>query len=101
MSGSIGDWTNLNKQARDCLKPGGWFEIQEFEVWFYSQTDEGLPADSAIVKWQKWIQEASSQFGRPLNYASSFSKHLEEAGFTDLQTHTFKVRLSLHAYSCL
>lgn len=93
MSGSIGNWTNLYRQARDCLRPGGFLEIQEFAVWFYSQTDEGLPEDSAIMKWQKLIQEASSLGGRPLNYASSFKAHLEEAGFTDLQEHTFKVRL--------
>lgn len=99
MSGSIGNWTDLYKQARDCMRPGGFLEIQEFEVWFYSQTDEGLPEDSAIMKWQKLIQEASSLGGRPLNYASSFRKHIEEAGLMDLQEHTFKVSVFFSAHS--
>lgn len=99
MAGSIGNWTNLYQQAKDFLRPGGYLEIQEFEVWFYSQTDEGLPKDSAILKWQQLIKEASTQFGRPLNYASSFQPHLEEAGFVDLQTQTFKVSASLSIHS--
>jgi len=91
MSGSIGDWSRMYKQALTFLRPGGWLEIQEFEVWFYSQTPEGLPEDSAIAKWQKLIDEGSLAHGRRLNYASRFKAHLEEAGFVEIQTQTIKV----------
>ena len=92
MSGSIGDWTRLYKQALTHLQPGGWLEIQEFEVWFYSQMPEGLPKDSAITKWQNLIDEGSLRMGRRLNYARCFKSHLEEAGFGDIRTQAFKVR---------
>ena len=92
MSGSIGDWPKLYKQALTHLRPGGWLEIQEFEVRFYSQTHEGLPEDSAINKWQNLIDEASIKMGRRLNYASHFKNHLAEAGFVDVRTQVVKVR---------
>jgi hypothetical protein len=91
MSGSIGDWTRMYRQALASLEPGGWIEIQEFEVWFYSQAPGGLPEDSAITRWQTLIDEASLAFGRRLNYASRFQAHLEEAGFVGIQTQRVKV----------
>ena len=57
MSGSITDWTRLYQQALINLEPGGWLEIQEWEVWFSSQLPGGLPEDSAIAKWQSLIDE--------------------------------------------
>ncbi|KIW87159.1 uncharacterized protein Z519_12270 [Cladophialophora bantiana CBS 173.52] len=69
MSGSIGDWSTMYKQA---LSP------------------EGLSDDSAIAKWQKLIDEGSLALGRRLNYASRFKAHLEEAGFVDIQTQVIK-----------
>ncbi|EXJ64291.1 hypothetical protein A1O7_00627 [Cladophialophora yegresii CBS 114405] len=90
MSGSIGDWTRMYRQALTSMEPGGYIELQEFEVWFYSQLPEGLPEESAIVKWQKLVDEASVAFGRRLNYASRFEAHLEEAGFVGIQTQRIK-----------
>lgn len=90
MAGSISDWTKLYKQAMAHLSPGGYLEIQEFEVWFQSQRPEGLPEDSAIQQWQSLLEEASTKIGRRLNYATSFERHLEEAGFTDIQARRFK-----------
>src|SRR5690349_2504123 len=72
LSGSIADWSRLYRQVLSFLEPGGWLEIQESEVWFYSQNPGGLPADSAIAEWQKLVDEASLVLGRRLNYASRF-----------------------------
>jgi trans-aconitate methyltransferase len=91
MAGSIGDWSRLYDQALMSLHPGGWLEIQEFEVWFYSQTPEGLPEDSAIAQWQKVIDQGSTALGRPLNYAAQYKTHLEEAGYVDIRTQRVKV----------
>ncbi len=101
MSGSIGDWPRLYKQALAHLQPGGWLEIQEFEVRFYSQTPQGLSEDSAINKWQNLIDEGSLGLGRRLNYASRFKDHLEEAGFVDIQTQVVKVRPAMQLLSQL
>lgn len=81
----------MYEQALNSLEPGGWFEVQEFEVWFYSQNPGGLPDDSAISRWQKLIDQGSVALGRRLNYASRFGHHLEEAGFVDIRTQIIKV----------
>lgn len=91
MSGSIGDWESLYRQAFANLNPGGWLEIQEFEVWFYSQKPGGLPEDSAIARWQRLIDEGSARMGRRLNYASRFQAHLEQTGFVDVESRAIKV----------
>ena len=93
MCGSISNWTKLYKQAFTHLQPGGWLEIQEFEVWFQSQKEEGLPEGSAIQQWQTLLDEASGKTGSRLNYATSFENDLEAAGFTDIQARRFKVSL--------
>ena len=97
MSGSIGDWTTCYQQALANLRPGGWLEIQEFEVWFYSQRPDGLPNDSSITRWQQLIEEGSSGLGRPLNYAARFTRHLEEAGFVDIHVQIVKVSHTVQA----
>lgn len=91
MSGSVSNWPRLYQQALQNLKPNGWIEIQEFDVWFYSQVPGGLPEDSYIMKWQKLIDQGSQGLGRRLNYASEFAKHLEDAGFVDVQSQVVKV----------
>ncbi|KAH8692975.1 S-adenosyl-L-methionine-dependent methyltransferase [Talaromyces proteolyticus] len=90
MAGSIGNWPRLYQQALQNLNPNGWIEIQEFDVWFYSQVSGGLPEDSSIMKWQKLIDQGSKKLGRPLNYASQFAKNLEDAGFEDVRTEVVK-----------
>jgi SAM-dependent methyltransferase len=90
MVGSIGDWDKLYEQGLEHLKPGGWFEIQEFEVWFRSQ-DGDLPEDSPIKQWQRLLNEASSQFGKRLNIAEDLKEKLANAGFEDVRDNICKV----------
>jgi hypothetical protein len=96
MAGSIRSWPRLYQQALQNLNPNGWIEIQEFDVWFYSQVSGGLSEDSSIMKWQKMIDQGSQNLGRQLNYASKFAKQLEDAGFVDVQTQVIKVCSYFH-----
>lgn len=67
--------------------------MQEFDVWF--QSEEGqLPADSAIMEWQKYLDEASGMFGKKLNVAREMAGWMSEVGFEDVTEHVVKVRLS-------
>lgn len=75
------------------LKPGGWLEMQEFDVWFQSEEGE-LPADSAIMEWQKYLDEASGMFGKKLNVARDMAGWMSEVGFEDVREDVVKVRLS-------
>jgi Methyltransferase domain len=91
MAGSIPNWTQLYEQALQHLCPGGWIEAQEFDVWFYSQTPQGLGEDSAIMKWQKLIDEASIGIGSRLNCAGMLGTKMEEAGFVGVRSQVIKV----------
>jgi predicted methyltransferase len=94
MAGSIANWSALYKQALKNMKPGGWFEIQEFDVWFHSQNPGGLPQDSAIVQWQTLIDQASVQVGKKLNCGAELGAHLESAGFENMQSQVIKVSVA-------
>lgn len=90
MSGSISDWLMLFSSCIEALKPGGWLEMQEFDVWF--QSEEGqLPADSAIMEWQNYLDEASVMFGKKLNVAREMAPWMSEAGFEDVKEEVIKV----------
>lgn len=47
--------------------------------------DDGtLPEDSAIVKWNQLLLEASVQLGAPLNSAARYKQQLIDAGFQNV-----------------
>ena len=60
-------------------------------MWF--QSEEGqLPADSAIMEWQNYLDEASIMFGKKLNVAREMAPWMSEAGFEDVKEDVIKVR---------
>jgi SAM-dependent methyltransferase len=68
MVGSIANWHQLYQQALDNLNPGGWYEAQEFDVWFDSH-DQPLEPSHPIMHWQTLLNESSTKFGKRLNSA--------------------------------
>ncbi|KAH8789719.1 S-adenosyl-L-methionine-dependent methyltransferase, partial [Hyaloscypha finlandica] len=90
MSGSIANWSALFTEALQALKPGGWLEMQEFDVWFRSEEGE-LPADSKIAEWQSYLDQASLMFGKRLNVANEFKEKMIEVGFEDVRDDIIKV----------
>ncbi|KAJ5558954.1 hypothetical protein N7535_009173 [Penicillium sp. DV-2018c] len=89
MGGGIGDWPRLLKQAYQHLKPGGWFEAQEFDTWALSDdgTHEGA---TALNGWQELLDQASNKFGKPMNVASTISQWMIEQGFTNVADDIYK-----------
>lgn len=58
MSGSIGDWPRLYGQIYKNLKPGGWVEMQEFEIKF--QSDDGaFERAPTFAQWEKDLMKVS------------------------------------------
>ena len=95
MGGGLGDWPRLLKQAYHHLRPGGWFESQEFET--LALSDDGTHQDAkTILDWQQRLDNASQQFGKPMNIARRVSQWMEEAGFINVADDIYKVsRISL------
>jgi hypothetical protein len=90
MSGSISDWNALFREAYDALIPGGWLEMQEFDVWFSSEEGE-LPETSMISEWQRHLDEASCLFGKRLNVAGELRQRMVDSGFTEVKDDVLKV----------
>lgn len=59
--GSIADWGALYKEAYRCLKPGGWFEHNEFSI---NCLCEDGPVPPVYRTWNSFFQEAGAKTGR-------------------------------------
>ncbi|KAJ5488755.1 hypothetical protein N7539_003645 [Penicillium diatomitis] len=89
LGGGIADWPRLLRQAYTHLKPGGWFEAQEFETFVLS--DDGTHARATrVLNWQDQLNHASNKFGKPMNVAPRLSGWLEDAGFVNVADDIYK-----------
>ncbi|KAI9879766.1 MAG: hypothetical protein M1830_007208 [Pleopsidium flavum] len=71
--------------SESCLKPGGWFEMQELA--FPVQCDDNsLPKDSALLEWSTLMLDATTRIGQALNNPNNYEQWMKDAGFTNVQT---------------
>ncbi|OAG42670.1 hypothetical protein AYO21_02953 [Fonsecaea monophora] len=90
LCGGIGDWPRFYAQAFRNLKPGGWIELQEHAVNFFSD-DGGLERATACVSAIAQLQQASDRVGKPLNVAHLHKRWMLQAGFQDVEEVVKKV----------
>lgn len=90
MSGAIGDWKRLFKQAYDHLSPGGCIEIQEHEVWIRSE-DDSIEKAVNISRWQEGLDQASRMIEKPFLVAASMRQWLLDSGFVNVEEDIQKV----------
>ncbi|KAL1995497.1 hypothetical protein VTN49DRAFT_1684 [Thermomyces lanuginosus] len=90
MSGSIADWPKLMAQAYDNLRPGGWFELQEYETLIMSD-DDTINQAVALRQWADLLNNASEKFGKPMLDCVKHRQRMIDAGFVDVQQETYKV----------
>ncbi|KXH68314.1 hypothetical protein CSAL01_01778 [Colletotrichum salicis] len=89
LNSSIYDWKLFLKQAFKHLTPGGYFEIQEPDL-FPKSDDKTLKPDSGLTKCLNLMYEASVMMGRPYQEIPPLVKVMEEVGFLDVEIHVFK-----------
>jgi SAM-dependent methyltransferase len=92
LCGSVANWPKLFSQAYENLKPGGWFETQEFEINVYSD-DGTLELVEHLTGWLEELNEASVQFGKPLRIANLLKGWMEDVGFVDVEERIVKVSI--------
>ncbi|RKL06274.1 hypothetical protein BFJ71_g2833 [Fusarium oxysporum] len=92
-----GCWASFKEQIADqafqTLKPGGWFESQEYDAIIMSD-DESLPPNGPLATWFREINEASELMGRPTNVAAHVREAYVQAGFVDVQERIFKMPMN-------
>ena len=96
--GSIPDWNYLFSEAYKVLKPGAWIESFEPSAWIKSDHTEIAPT-SALGQWGRIFTEGAKKFGRSFSVIEDElqRKGMEAAGFVDIQTFSYKVRLFSNA----
>jgi hypothetical protein len=82
--GAIKDWPKLLRQAFTCMKPGGWIELQDWDIQLYSQ-DGTFPEDSALKKWNELVMSGIQASGSEPHLGPSFEQWLKDAGFVDIE----------------
>ncbi|KAJ0344994.1 hypothetical protein COL154_009492 [Colletotrichum chrysophilum] len=80
------------KEAFHHTKPGGWFEIIEFDTKGRSQNTE-LDENHIFNKWYKWWCEGQEKMGKPSDNVASgkFKKALLDVGYTELVEKRWKI----------
>ncbi|KAF7737056.1 Methyltransferase [Penicillium ucsense] len=90
LGGAIADWPRLLAQAYHHLKPGGWIELQEFEVTLKSE-DESMDLAPTLCEYLHHLHKASLAFQRPMNIAEGHRRRLVDAGFEEVKDEVYKV----------
>ena len=92
--GGISDWGSVYRRAYAHLKPGGWFEDQEWDIKVRSDI-VGDDPEHIFNQWHNVFTEAGEKMGKSLTIADGtrMRDHLAEAGFVNRQEKRFRVPL--------
>lgn len=98
LTGVIKDWDALYKEAYRCAKPGAWIEQFDCDAELYC-FDGTMPEESAMAEWGRIWKEVRQKTGLEVNVVSSntMEKGMKNAGFTNITSEDYYVRLSLSA----
>lgn len=92
ISGTVADWPNFYRQARQNLKPGGWCEMQEYDAWIFSD-DDSFDRAPWTKEWVEKLDGASTMFGKQINVAKKHKQWMIDAGFEDVVEKIIRVSL--------
>ncbi|WQF76556.1 Putative S-adenosyl-L-methionine-dependent methyltransferase superfamily [Colletotrichum destructivum] len=86
LEGCISDLPRLFEQCFTNTKPGGWFEILEFDIEVRSQTLGDLEEDHIFKRWHQHMLVSSAKMGKPHGNAvdRKLTKAMINAGYVDL-----------------
>ncbi|KAK2065913.1 methyltransferase domain-containing protein [Colletotrichum caudatum] len=89
MTASISNWETYLRQCYKNLVPGGWVELQEFDI--FSKSDDGtLKEDNTLLKWSALLKSASETLGRAYISPPELQNLLSEIGFVDVSVSMHK-----------
>ncbi|KAK8096162.1 hypothetical protein PG999_014184 [Apiospora kogelbergensis] len=81
------DHRSVINKIYDNLRPGGWFESQDFsfDLVAADAATEAVLAGSSIRLWQQRMFEGMRTLGRDLRVARHYAQWLSDAGFVDVE----------------
>ncbi|OHW92242.1 methyltransferase domain-containing protein [Colletotrichum incanum] len=86
LEGCIANLPGLFEQCFAYTKPGGWFEILEFDIEVRSQTLGELDEDHIFKRWHQHMLVSSTKLGKPHGNAvdRKLAKAMVNAGYVDV-----------------
>ncbi|KAL3432256.1 hypothetical protein BDV09DRAFT_197956 [Aspergillus tetrazonus] len=92
----ISDYQSMYKNMYRHLLPGGWVEIRDNDLQFFTDEPSEEKEEKLVVlqKWEKLMAEAAEKFGKPINASARHKAWMEETGFTEVREEVFKVHSS-------
>jgi SAM-dependent methyltransferase len=97
LAGSIKDWPGLIRQCLDFLKPGGWLELVDYDIWWYSQ-DGSLTEDHALRRYMRAAHTTEAISGRSFVPGHNLEGWVRETGFDNVNV--IKSLLPIGQRSC-
>ena len=83
------DWPRLFRQSFTHLRPGGYFEAQEFDLTVQCEPDSPKQG-VAFRKWSDKLSGAARKAGINAQASRQFDQQLREAGFVDVTSKHFR-----------
>ncbi|KAL1845378.1 hypothetical protein VTK73DRAFT_600 [Phialemonium thermophilum] len=94
MAGAFSDWSFIYQQAFNCIKPGGYIEVMDFDDhWAFQNYLSWYPEDSPVHVIAKALREGSARDGRVKSVQHMSPQLLEQIGFVDITQNTYDLPL--------
>ncbi|TDZ67897.1 putative methyltransferase tdiE [Colletotrichum trifolii] len=90
MAGALKDWPTLVGNIFENVNPNGWAEFQDWDILYYSE-DGTLTEDHHTLKLLRTFLDCCKTIGREARPGPQLQGWVENAGFKNVNHHTFKV----------
>lgn len=91
LGGMITDYDRSYANAFRHLLPGGWLEVWENDLHFFTDNAQDEARLVALREWEALIHEAATKFDKRINVAVEQKELMHSAGFVQVDEQIFKV----------
>ncbi|RPB10755.1 S-adenosyl-L-methionine-dependent methyltransferase [Morchella conica CCBAS932] len=95
LNGSITDWRRLLEQSFEHTAPGGYCEVDEYEIAMFSD-DGSLAPNNPMKRWNELFSEGVAKFGKAVD-VPGLGRMMAEVGFEGVHTELYKVPMGTWA----
>ncbi|KAL2270371.1 hypothetical protein VTJ83DRAFT_2555 [Remersonia thermophila] len=86
LEGAFSDWSFIYGQAFECIRPGGWIEVLDWEDWFAGRNFSSFfPEGSATRGLMRGVLRAAEAAGKPRGAGHLSPDLLRQAGFVEVR----------------
>ena len=93
LGGLITDYDGFYANAYRHLVPGGWLEVWENDLRFFTDNERNEEKLVALRQWEALIEEAAAKFGKRINVAAEQKELMHTAGFVEVDEQVLRVRI--------